>query len=298
MYQSSLPVSSSSITQSFVINQGDGASIIATRLQNAGLIRNRLVFLLVSKQAGMSSKLKAGTFLLSPSQTVKEIVIKLTQGGSHDYWLKIIDGSRREEIISSFPSEAVFDRLDFLTATSDLEGYLFPDSYLIPSHYDLSQVLAVIKKNFQDKFAEAQKSATTIELSQAEAVTFASLLEREGRSLKSKQEIAGVLYNRLRIGMALQVDATVQYARDSQPTQKSYWRPVTKADLSIKSPFNTYLNPGLPPSPICNPGFNSLYATFHPIDSEFLFYITGKDGVMRYAKTLDEHNTNIAKYLR
>jgi len=106
------------------------------------------------------------------------------------------------------------------------------------------------------------------------------------------------LLNRLSINMALQVDATVQYARDSQiPHPKVFWQPITKKDLNIDSPFNTYKYPGLPPQAICNPGYDSLYAVFHPIKSDYLYYLTGKDNKMHYAKTLHQHHANIAKYL-
>jgi len=99
--------------------------------------------------------------------------------------------------------------------------------------------------------------------------------------------------------MALQLDATVQYARDSQNKNiKDYWQPISKSDLSINSSYNTYKNPGLPPKPICNPSYNSLFAAFHPTDSDYFYYITGNDSLMHYAKTLSEHNTNIAKYLK
>jgi UPF0755 protein len=230
---------------------------------------------------GLNSRLQAGSFQLSASLSTPEIITKLSSGGTKDYWLKIIDGSRVEEITPRFPLS--------------LEGYLFPDSYLIPEHYDQSQILDLIKQNFDKKFAQAKVDSAS-KLSDSEIVTFASILEREGRTLDTKQKIAGVLLNRLNIGMALQIDATVQYARDQ--FKKEYWLPVIPADLKIKSPYNTYLNPGLPPSPICNPGYNSLYAAFHPIDSDYLYYITDPHGAIHFAKTLDEHNTNVAKYLK
>ncbi|MDD4106526.1 MAG: endolytic transglycosylase MltG, partial [Candidatus Shapirobacteria bacterium] len=128
----------------------------------------------------------------------------------------------------------------------------------------------------------------------------ASLLEREGRSLESKQMIAGIIINRLNLGMPLQIDATVLYVRDNQNKLiDKYWQlPITKTDIQLDSPFNTYKNQGLPPRPICSPGYNSLFAAFHPTDSDYIYYITGNDGKMYYAKTLDEHNSNIAKYLK
>lgn len=282
IYLFSLPVSPNITTSEFVVNQGDGIISIASRLEKNKLVKNKFVFILYAYKMGLNSRLQAGNFQLSASFSTPEIITKLSSGGTKDYWLKIIDGSRIEEITPKFPLS--------------LEGYLFPDSYLIPERYDQSQILDLIKQNFDKKFTQSKIDATNTKMSDAEIVTFASLLEREGRTLDTKQKIAGVLQNRLNIGMALQIDATIQYARDQ--FKKDYWLPVTKTDLKIKSPYNTYLNPGLPPSPICNPGYNSLYAAFHPVSSDYLYYLTDPHGAIHFAKTLNEHNTNVAKYLK
>jgi UPF0755 protein len=281
IYLSQRPISSNTSTTEFVVNQGDGVVTIASRLEKNNFIRNKFVFILFAYKMGLNTRLQAGTFRLSPTLSTSQIIAKLSKAGSNDYWLKIIDGQRVEEITPRFD-----------TAN---EGYLFPDSYLIPQDFTNTEILALIKKHFDEKFAQAKISATS-KLTDPEIVTLASLLEREGRTLETKQKIAGVLMNRLDIGMALQLDATVQYARDK--FKKVYWLPVSKSDLSIKSPYNTYLNPGLPPAPICNPGYNSLYAAFHPISSDYLYYITDNSGNIHFAKTLDEHNSNVAKYLR
>lgn len=279
------PVSTDSTLQDFAINQGDSLTIISSRLQKNGLIRNRYIFMFLVYQLGLNSKLQAGTFRLSPSLSTSDIAVKLSKGGSHDYWLKIIDGQRLEEITPRFDSS--------------LEGYLFPDSYLIPQNYTLEQITSVINRHFQEKLSQAKINAANTKLSDAQAITLASLLEREGRTLETKQKIAGVLLNRLQINMALQIDATVQYARDSQtPRPKTYWLPVSKKDLSLNSPYNTYQNPGLPPAPICNPGYNSLYAAFHPTSSNYLYYLTDESGSIHFAVTFDEHNANVAKYLK
>ena len=105
--------------------------------------------------------------------------------------------------------------------------------------------------------------------------------------------------NRLNSNMPLQSDVTVQYARDTQRKPAKYWVDLAAADIkSIVSPYNTYQNTGLPPAPICNPGYDSIYAAFHPTESDYIFYLTGDDGVMYYAKTLSEHNTNITNHLK
>jgi len=272
------------ISQSvFVVNQGDGIVQIASRLESNKYIRNKYVFILLAYVNQLHQKLKAGTFSLSPSQSTLQIVQQLTQAKTAEYWFKIIEGQRLEELTIKFPKEN--------------EGYLFPDSYKIPYDFTPEQILKIINQNFLQKLSQAKLNSSS-KLSDQEAVTLASLIEREARTLESKKMISGILQNRLNIGMALQVDATVQYARDTFKKPKSYWQPITSTDLSINSPFNTYTNPGLPPSPICNPGLNSLIAVFNPTPSDYLYYITGNDNQMHYAKTLDQHNLNIAKYLK
>lgn len=282
-------VSTDTTNVMFVIKNGEGLVNISQNLKSKSLIRDQNTFLFYAYYLGLNKKIQAGTFKISPSLSTPEVVAKLSKGGVTDYWLKIIDGTRVEENILSFPEG---------TSLIGKEGYLFPDSYLIPQNYTADQILKIIQSNFDQKFAQAKVSATNIKLTDKQILTFASIIEREARTLKSKQEVAGVLLNRLEIGMALQVDASVQYARDSKNKPIDYWQPLNPADLSIISPFNTYQNKNLPPSPICNPGADSLYAAFHPIESDYVYYITGNDNKMHYATTLDEHNTNIEKYLR
>lgn len=294
------PISPVFKNQVFVINQGESVNLIGQRLKTNHLIKSSHTFLFYSYILGLNTKLQAGTFKLSPSLTTQETLIKLSKGGSHDYWLKIKDGSRIEEIAVLFEDNASITPKDFIDKAKTKEGYLFPDSYLVPQYFTVDQILDLINKNFSQKFVEAQSNKTNLQLSDKEIIILASLLEREGKSLESKQIIAGILLNRLDVGMPLQLDATVQFARDSKlPHPKTYWLPLEKSLISnIDSPFNTYKYQNLPPSPICNPGFNSIFAAYHPIKSDYIFYITGTDGQMHYAKTLAEHNQNIQKYLR
>jgi len=282
----------------FVIESGQGLSIISQNLEDKDLIKNNYVFMLYSYLNGFNKKIQAGTYRLNSSLSVPQIIEKLTSGGVTDYWLRIPEGSRIEEVALLLPENEYFTQQDFLKLVKNKEGYLFPDSYLFPEYYNLDQILEVIDDNFDKKLTQAKKDSKS-QLSDRSNLILASILEREGRSLKSKQMIAGVLLNRLNINMALQVDASVQYAKDSQNKNlKKYWQPITKYDLKINSPYNTYQNPGLPPYPICNPGYNSLYAIYHSIDSDYLYYITGTDGNMYYAETLEGHNQNITNYLK
>lgn len=291
-------VTTDSNNKIFIVESGQSILTIGKNLEEKKLVKNHYVFLVYAFLTGQNKKIQSGTYRLSSSITTPEIIKKLTTGGIADYWLKIIDGSRVEEVALLFPEGLPFSNQDFLTKVKTKEGYLFPDSYLIPEYYTVDQIITLIQNNFDQKFTKAKENSNTL-LTDKQVLVLASLLEREGKSLESKKMIAGILMNRFNIGMAFQLDATVQYARDNQNKFiTKYWQPVSKSDFSIDSPYNTYKNPGLPPKPICSPGYNSLYAAFHPTDSDYLYYITGNDGKMYYAKTLEEHNSNIAKYLR
>ena len=293
------PVSSETKTTNFVIKKGEGIADVAQKLQDNHLIKNKYSFIAYAVITGQNKKIPSGTFRLSPSLSVKEIFINFASGGISDYWLKIIDGFRVEEIAPLFPEGLSFSQADFLNQAKTKEGSLFPDSYLIPKYYNLDQVLDFFNQNFIKKISQA-KSGSQTTLSDEDNLILASLIEREGRSLEAKKMIAGILLNRLRLNMPLQVDASVQYARDSQSQNLTkYWQLVSRDEIKqINSKYNAYLYPHLPPGPICNPGYDSIYAAYHPTDSDYFYYITGNDHKMHYAKTLDEHNQNIAKYLK
>ena len=299
IYKNNQPVSTDETSRIFTIKSGEGIKSIAQKLQEGKFIRNKYVFLYYNYRLSLNQKIQAGNFKISSHLSTKEIAIKLTQSGVTDYWIKILEGLRTEELSDIFPSDSQIKSTDFIKAAKPKEGYIFPDSYLIPQYFTLDQVFSTIQNNFDKKFSQAKEGATS-DISDSETVVLASLLEREGKSLESKKMIAGILFNRLDSNMPLQIDATVQYARDSQSKSISkYWQPVTGVQIKeTNSSFNTYQNQGLPPRPICNPGYNSLYAAFHPTESDYFYYITGNDGKMYYAKTLDEHNSNITKYLK
>lgn len=287
-YLSLLPPSTDSSKKVFVINEGDSLSTIALRLEKNNFIKNRYSFIVYSYLTGLSKKIHAGNFYLTSSQKVPELIKNISRGGSTDYWFKIIPGTRIEQFSPSS---------EFTLLSRDLEGKLFPDSYLIPQNYTSENILSLIEKNYQQKLAEAKLGATT-ELSDSEVLIVASLLEREAKTLNDKKIISGIIINRLKHQMPLQIDATIQYARDSLKIPGEYWQPITKADLNIVSPYNTYKKLGLPPSPICNPGLDSLIAAYHPTNTDYLYYIHDTNGQIHYASTLSEHNENIAKYLR
>jgi UPF0755 protein len=292
------PVSNDDSNKVFTVNLGESVKSIAQNLEDSKLIRNKYIFVYYSYILGLNKKIQAGNFKLSSRLSTKEIAVKLTTGGITDYWVKILEGLRVEELTDIFPDNSSINGTDFIKVAKPKEGYIFPDSYLIPQYFTVDQVLSTIQNNFGQKFAQAKVGATNTQLTDRQIVVLASIIEHEARTLKVKQGVSGVLMNRLNINMPLQSDVTVQYARDTQRKPKKYWEDLTAADIkSVVSPYNTYQNTGLPLGPICNPGLDSLYAAFHPTESDYLYYLTGDDGIMYYAQTLSEHNINIANHL-
>ncbi len=287
-YLSLLPPSSDSSKKVFVINEGDSLSTIALRLEKNKFIKNRFSFIVYSYLLGLNQKIQAGNFYLTSSQKIPDLIKNISRGGSTDYWLKIIPGTRVEQFSPS---------PEFTLISQDLEGKLFPDSYLIPQDYTPENILSIIAKNYQQKLSQAQLGATT-KYSDKDVLIIASLLEREAKGLTDKKIIAGIIDNRLSTHMPLQIDATIQYARDSLGNTIDFWKPIAKADINIVSPFNTYKNQGLPPAPICNPGLDSIIAAYHPSITDYLYYIHNTTDQIHYASTLSEHNANIAKYLK
>lgn len=293
------PISTDTSSKIFTVKSGQNIKSIAQNLENSKLIRNKYIFIYYSYRLGLNKKIQAGNFKISANLSTKDIAIKLTTAGVTDYWVKILEGLRVEELNNIFPSDSSIKSVDFIKAVKSKEGYIFPDSYLIPQYFTLDQVISTIQTNFDKKFAQAKIGATNTQLTDKQILVLASIIEHEARTLKVKQGVAGVLMNRLDANIPLQSDVTVQYARDSKNKPTKYWEDLAASDIkSTISPYNTYLNTGLPPAPICNPGYDSIYAAFHPTNSDYIFYLTGDDGVMYYAKTLDEHNSNIANHLK
>ena len=179
---------------------------------------------------------------------------------------------------------------------SENEGYLFPDTYLVPKDADINLIVSVMRNNFEKKFSDLSISPTN-KLTKNEIVTIASLVEREAKFPQDRPLIASVILNRLSIEMKLDIDATLQYALGYQPDQKTWWKKeLINQDKEINSFYNTYRIAGLPPTPISNPGLASLNAAVTPAKTNYLFYMTDGKGITHYAETLNQHNANIQKF--
>jgi UPF0755 protein len=286
-----------------VIPKGATLDDITQKLNAAGLIRSPLVFKITVSKLGLSRQIQAGSFKFSPAQTTEEIAKGLTKGTS-DLWITLLEGWRREEVaealsVTFLEAGSDFDKKAFLELTEGKEGYLFPDTYLVPVSSTPERIVNLLTFTFDAKITDEFRQALvgrnkTVE----QAVIMASLIEREAKTTESRRLVSGILWKRMENDWPLQVDATLQYALGFNQATADWWSPPTAAQKEINSPYNTYKNLGLPPAPIANPSLDSLEAAIFPQDSDYWYYLTGLDGRMYYATTLDEHNQNIANHLR
>lgn len=281
----------------FVISKNESIRTITNRLAEQDLIRSSIAFYILVKLLGIETKIQAGDFRLSQSMDAETVATALTKGSS-DIWITTIEGWRVEEIASKLSHDLEIPESEFLKYAE--EGYMFPDTYLIPKTASAAAIAKIFKDTFDMKISkEMREEGLKTGLTFPELVVLASIVEREGKNRDDKPIIAGILLNRLKMKMPLQVDATLQYASGYQSSERSWWKKTLyNEDKTIQSPYNTYSNVGLPPNPISNPGYDSLYAVIHPSVTDYLYYLHSPDGLVHYAKTLEEHSSNIEKYLR
>jgi UPF0755 protein len=268
----------------FVVPSGQATGAIANRLKQEGFIKSPLVFRLLVDRKGYGGRLQAGEFRLSQAMSLDKIIETLSHG-SEDYWITFTEGLRVEEYAQKLAEKAAINEAEFIVAAKAHEGKLFPDTYLIPQTASAENIVELLTQTFTAK-SPTQDPRTII---------IASLIEREAKHAEDRALVSSVIHNRLDIGMALQVDATVQYVLG----KKGNWWPkdLTREDLAVESPYNTYKYPGLPPKPIANPSLASLEAALKPAQTDYLYYLSDNNGINHYAATLEEHQQNIEQYL-
>jgi UPF0755 protein len=280
----------------FSVAKGESISGAAEALRAEGVIRSSFMFKALLTIVGGTRGLVAGDYYLSRTQGALGMAWRLSHGL---YELKLV----RVTIPEGFSSAEVADRLHvtfnafdtegFRRISAKYEGYLFPDTYLFLPNVTPDEVLKVMTDTYQKKIQEIAPEIGAFGKPIRDVISMASIIEEEARTEESRRMIAGILWKRLSIGMPLQVDAAFAFVNGKKASSD-----LTLDDLKIQSPYNTYVNKGLPPGPISNPGLASILATVTPIPSKYLYYLTDHDGVMRYAVTHDEHVTNKNKYLR
>jgi UPF0755 protein len=293
----------------FVITRGETAGQIAKRLQQDGIIRSALAFDFVLYETERENALQSGTYTVSAALTPRDLAKLFEKAPGEQIVLRIIDGWRLTEVATAvnkaFPSisketftaaAVVGDRKNTVLAGMDpkapLEGYLFPDTYFMRPDTTASQIVEVLLDTFERKVGTTLRAASAERrVAIYDIVKLASIVEREARDRGESATIAGVYTNRLRIGMKLDADPTIQYALGE-------WRELSLDDLKLDSPYNTYLNAGLPPTPIANPGVAALEGAAKPADVPYFYFVAKSDGTggHAFAITVEEHEANRVKY--
>lgn len=295
------PLDKSGKEQAFVINPGETVSDVANSLEEKGIIRSASAFKMAAKDEELTG-VNIGDFVISSAMSNKEI-IEVLKSESADVRVTLLEGWRVEQIAKKLNETLKIDEAEFIKAAKPDEGYLFPDTYLFHPDASIETIISTLKNTFNRRYdSELQAKIKAKGLTPEQGVILASLVEREGRSEKVRTEVAGVLLNRLEMGMKLDIDATVQYAKDSQKlkngTLEKFWEPILVADYQgVISPYNTYINNGLPPGPIANPSLMALKAVANAdSNSPYVYYFHDSAGNSYYAKTLEEHNANVATH--
>lgn len=279
------------------IEEGASLSEIADRLDDTHVVRSSFLFKLFNVIARNQSRILAGDYYFDEQANLFTVIARISSGEQRLAPIRVTipEGATILDIADIF--SASFDSFDKdafieLALKKKSEGYLFPDTYYFLPNIDEKKVFETLRDNFDRRIEEISPEIKAFGHSLEDVVIMASLLEKEARQLNTKKMIAGILWERLNIGLALQVDAVFPYIIGKNTFE------LTLDDLDIDSPYNTYKYPGLPPGPIANPGLDSLLAAVTPTQSDYLFYLSDKEGNMHYSATFEEHKRNKARYLR
>jgi len=284
------------------VSRGDRAGDLVETLHDQGLVRHRVSFKLAFVLYGHPRKLRPGTYRFDRPLSPLEVIGKLNRGDVELTRITIPEGLRADEVIGLLAGSGLGSAEAFRTAVRDpgpiqdldpaardLEGYLFPETYLLDPGLSEKAVVDVLVRAFRTWWASAAGSGRDRGI--REVVTLASLVEEETASAPERPLIAGVFENRLGLGMALQTDPSVVYALSLAGL---YAGTLRREDLAFESPYNTYRNAGLPPGPICSPGRASLEAVLKPQASPYLYFVSRNDGTHAFSRTLEEHNRWVA----
>lgn len=286
------------------IPEGTSARGVARLLHEAGVIRDPLYFLGVTRLLGSDTRLKAGTYAVAPGESPFRLLRRIVAGDVAVRRVTIPEGYTVRDIARLLARQGIVNEERFLelafggyTVTvggrqlTSLEGYLFPDTYVFPLGASEEAVIDVMVARFTELVVPlAGEGAGGLSLH--EIVTLASIVEREAARADERPVIAGVFLNRLRRGMPLQADPTVRYALDMWTGR------LEQAHLQVDSPYNTYKYPGLPPGPIANPGLDAVLAVLFPEPTEYLYFVARGDGTHHFSVTYAEHLNAVERYRR
>jgi len=286
----------------FIVKKGSGLRTVAAELERRRLIKGKNLFMLWVFLKGSTGDIKAGEYSLNQSMAPVRIFNILTSGAVKTYPLTIPEGLTAEQIASILASRDLVNRMEFISLVRDrslaasyrvdgpsLEGYLFPDTYVISKDMGARELIDLMVNRFWDVFNDLMRGQR-ISMPVLEIVTLASIVEKETGLAEERPVIASVFLNRLNKRMRLESDPTVIYGL------KGFDGNLKRRDLRVHNPYNTYINFGLPPGPIANPGRESLRAVISPAKTDYLYFVSKNDGSHHFSATLKEHNRAVVKY--
>ncbi len=292
------------------IPHGSSTIRIANLLANQGIIQDPKAFRIYTRLNNKDGQLKAGEYILSSKMSTPEIVDKIVRGAVVTHPFTIPEGFTLRQITRVLTERGIVDEQIFLEllekgefdfpyldqlipGPNRFEGFLFPDTYYITSYMTERDIIQMMLNRFQQVVTpEVAKQAEEKGLSVVDLINIAAMVEREASQDQDRAKIAGVIYNRLKIGMLLQIDATVQYALPEHQSR------LFHRHLEIDSPYNTYKHPGLPLGPIAAPGEKSIRAALEPVEHNYYFYVLRPDGSHHFSRNYNEHINAVNKYLR
>jgi UPF0755 protein len=290
--------------QTLMIDKGTPLANIIEGLHQKGVIDHPGFFKIYVLLMQVAPKIRAGEYTFPPGLTPQEVLNLLLKGDFATRRITIPPGWSVKDVAKFLASQNLVNEQAFLAKAKDvffirslnlpvtsLEGYLYPDTYEIYKPKDEEEVLTKLVSRFEEVWGkEFASQAAARGMTREDAVNLASIVEKETGNKDERPVIASVFLNRLRIGMPLATDPTVIYGIPS------FNGNLTKQDLSRPGPYNTYLNAGLPPTPIANPGADSIRAVLNPATTEYLYFVSKNDGTHYFSKTEEEHNEAVRKY--
>lgn len=288
---------------SFIVYANEALETTAKRLYQTGYISSQTAFLKSCHHNYNLNSVNPGGYEITRNQNDSQIIQKLSSTPKY-YWVKVLPGMRKEQIgellaaTFNWSIDELYKWNTEYTATKQqyTEGVYFPDDYLIATNTNGKQIAQMMINRFYEKIAPFAAEFKEKNIPWTKAVNMASLIQREAGGHHDMPIIAGVMWNRLNIGMRLQIDATTQYGKGYSPYQ-GWWQTVYVSDYSLNSPYNTYVIDGLPPHPISNPSLEAIIAVLRPQKTEYFYYLHDYQARIHGAKTYEEHLQNIQAHL-